>query len=210
MSPSRAAHAAAEDKAAASTPRILLLLRHAKAEQGHGKLDHQRELAARGRRDARAAGQWLSNASDAGVLPPGALDLVLCSTSERTRQTLEAVCAGGVSVTDAGFDERIYDAGAAGLLDVLREVPDSVRTVLMIGHAPGIPVLASALTRDLAGSAAAEGSAADGSDVADALVGDRLAQGFPTCGLAVLAFQGSWAALAPATAYLREFVVPRR
>lgn len=187
-----------------TAPHTLILLRHAKAEHGHGKLDHQRDLAARGRRDARAAGHWMSHASASGALPPGAVDLVLCSTSERTRQTLDAVCAGGMSITDAGFDERIYDAGAGGLLDVLREVPDSVRTVLMIGHAPGIPVLASALTRDRAGSTASEGS-----DVADGPVAERLSQGFPTCGLAVLAFEGPWASLAPETARLREFVVPR-
>ena len=174
--------------------RTLLLLRHAKAEQGHGKPDRDRELTARGRRDARAVGEWLRDASLVGVLPSAVLNLALCSTSERTRQSLDAVCAGGVSVKDARFDERIYDAGAAGLLDVLREVSDSINTVLMMGHAPGIPVLATALVQDGTGS----------TDAAE-----RLSRGFPTCGLAVLEFKGRWAALAPESAYLREFVVPR-
>jgi len=172
----------------------LLLLRHAKAEQAPGKPDHERKLAARGRKDARAVGEWLSDAVQAGVLPSSVVDLALCSTSERTRQTLDALCAGGVSVMDARFDTRIYDGSAASLMDVLLEVPDPVNTVLMIGHAPGIPLLATALAQDGAGSN-------------DAAV--RLSQGFPTSGLAVLGFKGRWAALAPGTAYLQEFVVPR-
>jgi phosphohistidine phosphatase len=169
--------------------RTLILARHAKAEQVEGKPDHDRALAPRGRKDARAIGAWLSDPSQVGVL-----DLALCSTSERTRQTLDAVWAGGASAKDIRFDERIYDGGAARLLDVLREVPDSVNTVLLIGHAPGVPVLATALAHNDSGS----------TDVID-----RLSLGFPTSGLAVLGFEGPWATLAPEAAYLKDFVVPR-
>ena len=172
-----------------TTQRTLMLLRHAKAEQVQGKLDYNRELALRGRSDARAVGEWLSDPSHAV-----ALDLVLCSTSERTRQTLDGLCAGGASVREVSFDERVYDASAAALLAVLREVSDSVNAVLMIGHAPGIPILATALARDGTGSTEAI---------------DRLSKGFPTSGLAILGFEGGWAALAPDAAYLREFVTPR-
>jgi len=174
--------------------RTLLLLRHAKAEQAPGKQDHDRKLAPRGRKDARAVGEWLRDAAHAGGLPSSDVDLALCSTSERTRQTLDAVCAGGASIKEARFDTRIYDGSAASLMDVLREVPDSINTVLMIGHAPGIPVLATALAQDGAGSPDAA---------------ERLSQGFPTSGLAVLGFEARWASLAPGTAYLQEFVVPR-
>jgi phosphohistidine phosphatase len=132
---------------------------------------------------------WLSDPSHA-VLH----ELALCSTSERTRQTLDGIRAGGASAGDTRFDERIYDASAAGLLELLREVPDSVSAVLMIGHAPGIPVLATSLARNDSGS----------TDVLD-----RLSRGFPTSGLAVLEFDGHWAELAPETAHLRDFVVPR-
>ena len=169
--------------------RTLLLLRHAKARHQEATPDHDRELASRGRDDSRAVGQWLSDPSRA--LAP---DLVICSTSERTRQTLVGLLAGGVSVGEVLFDERVYDAGATSLLDVLLAVPDSVMTVLMIGHAPGIPMLASGLALNAAGSN-------------DAL--ERLSKGFPTSGLAILGLEGGWAGLSPETAYLREFVVPR-
>lgn len=172
-----------------TSERTLILVRHAKAEHERDMLDHDRELASRGRKDARAIGVWLSDPSRAFVI-----DLAICSTAERTRQTLDGVRSGGTSVTEVRFDERVYDGGAAGLIGVLREVPDTANTVLVIGHAPGIPVLATTLARDGAGS----------TDAAE-----RLTQGFPTAGLAVLGFEGRWAALAPDTAHLRQFVVPR-
>lgn len=172
-----------------TSERTLILARHAKAKPDQNKPDHDRDLASRGHQDAHAVGVWLSDPSH-----PVALDLALCSTSERTRQTLRDICDGGASPTQTRFDRRIYDGGASGLLEVLREVPDSVTAVLMIGHAPGIPVLATALARNDSGS----------SDVLD-----RLSLGFPTAGLAVLGFDGSWAALAPEAAHLRDFVVPR-
>jgi phosphohistidine phosphatase len=167
----------------------LTLVRHAKAEQVPDKPDLERALAPRGRKDAEAIGVWLREAANAT-----APELALCSTSERTRQTLDAICAAGASVRETRFDERIYNAGAASLLEILREVPDSVRTVIVVGHAPGIPVLATALAHNQSGS----------SDVMD-----RLALEFPTAAVAVLGFSGQWATLAPETAYLRDFVVPR-
>jgi len=172
-----------------TSERTLTLVRHAKAENVQGKPDHDRELAARGRRDAVAVGEWLSDPSHAVVH-----DLALCSTSERTRQTLEGICAGGAPVGDTRFDDRIYDASAAHLLDVLREVPDTVMALMVIGHAPGIPVLATALAHNDSGT----------TDVMD-----RISLGFPTSAVAVLGFDGSWSRLAPETAYLRDFVVPR-
>lgn len=172
-----------------SSERTLTLVRHAKAEHPRGKPDHDRELAQQGRRDARAVGEWLSDPSHAVVH-----QLALCSTSERTRQTLAGICAGGAPVQETQFDERIYGASAAHLLDVLRGVPDTVQTVMVIGHAPGIPVLATALAHN---------------DPGPGDVVERLSLGFPTSALAVLGFDGSWSGLAPETAYLREFAVPR-
>lgn len=169
--------------------RTLTLVRHAKAEHLEDKPDHDRGLAPRGRKDAQALGVWLSDPANAAVP-----ELVICSDAERTRQTLDAIAAAGVSAKETRLDERIYNAGAASLLEVLREVPDSVSSVLVVGHAPGIPVLATALAHNDSGS----------TDIMD-----RLALEFPTSGVAVLGFNGGWASLAPETAYLRDFVVLR-
>ena len=172
-----------------TSERTLTLVRHSKTEHVAGKPDRDRELAPRGHRDAHAIGVWLSDPARAMVH-----GLALCSTSERTRQTLDGICAGGACAGEKRYDQRIYDASATILLEVLREVPDSVNAVLMIGHSPGIPVLATALVRD----------APESSDLMD-----RLSLRFPTSGVAVLGFAGSWSALAPESARLRDFVVPR-
>ena len=172
-----------------SSERTLALVRHAKAEHVQGKPDHDRDLSPRGRRDAHAIGVWLCDPSHAMVA-----DLTLCSTSQRTRATLDAILAGGALSADTRYEQGIYEASAATLLELLREVPDSVGTVLMIGHAPGIPVLATSLAHDDSGS----------SDIQD-----RLSLGFPTSALAVLGFSRRWSRLAPQSAYLRDFVVPR-
>jgi len=172
-----------------TSERTLTLIRHSKAEQQQDRRDHDRELATRGRKDARAVGVWLSDPSH-----PVSLELALCSSAERARQTLEGICSGGATFGQTRFDERIYNASAANLLEVLREVPDSVKAVLIVGHAPGIPVLATALAHSDSGSS-------------DAL--ERLSLGFPTSALATLGFEGSWAKLAPESASLRDFVVPR-
>jgi phosphohistidine phosphatase len=169
----------------ASEDRILVLLRHAKAEQVTGKPDHERELTARGRRDAEAAGRWLT---EHGI----GCDLVLCSTSARTLQTSQGI-AGNCAEAEVWEDRRIYAGGADQLLEVVREADPAASIVLMIGHAPGIPALASLL---------ADG---EGSVQAHRL----MAEGFPTCGLAVLRYSGHWSDLGYDDARLDFFAVPR-
>jgi phosphohistidine phosphatase len=169
----------------ASEDRILVLLRHAKAEQVMSKPDHDRELTARGRRDALAAGRWLTE-HDIGC------DLVLCSTSARTIQTSQGV-AGNCAEAEVWEDQRIYAGGPDQLLEVVREADPAANVVLMVGHAPAIPALASLL---------ADG---EGSVQAHRL----MAEGFPTCALAVLRYSGHWVDLGYDDARLDYFAVPR-
>jgi phosphohistidine phosphatase len=169
----------------AAEDRILVLLRHAKAEQDMGKPDHERELTARGRRDAAAAGRWLAE-HDIGC------DLVLCSTSARTVQTSQGV-AGNCAEADVWEDRRLYTAGPEQLLEVVREADPEASVVLVVGHAPGLPALASLL---------ADG---EGSVQAHRL----MAEGYPTCALAVLRYSGHWSDLGYDDARLDYFAVPR-
>lgn len=170
----------------AARDRTLILLRHAKAEQGGYDRDHERELTDRGKRDARAAGEWLR---DQGI----GLDEVLCSTSERTQQTAEGVWSGGCPETEVHLDRRIYGASPEALLDVVREADEDADVVMVVGHAPGLPTLAELLAD---GEGSAEGHRA-------------LAEGFPTCGLAVHRYRGRWRDLAFGDAPLERFHVCR-
>jgi phosphohistidine phosphatase len=170
----------------AARDRTLVLLRHAKAEGRHPDGDHDRELTERGHLDARAAGRWLFGN---GI----GLDEVLCSTAERTRQTAEGVWAGGCPETDVHLDRRLYNASPEGLLAVVQEADDDADVLMVVGHAPGIPALAELLAD---GNGRVEGHLA-------------LAEGFPTCGVAVLHYSGRWADLAFGGASLERFHVAR-
>ena len=115
-----------------SDDRTLVLLRHAKAEQVPGKPDHDRELTDRGARDAAAAGTWLR---DQGIVA----ELVICSTSRRTRQTWEFAARGGAHTEFVEYRRSVYQSGTSGILETIREDAGEVRTVVLVGHAPTHP-----------------------------------------------------------------------
>lgn len=142
---------------------ILAVLRHSKAEHDPALADRDRALTRRGRRDAAACGAWLRRV---GLVP----DLVLCSTALRTRQTWEHVSAAlgpGADWAQVSFESRLYDTGAATLLDVIRENPDEAGTVLTVGHNP------------------------DSHQLVVDLTGQREVA-FPTTALAVIRVTGRW------------------
>ncbi|MCX4785132.1 MULTISPECIES: SixA phosphatase family protein [unclassified Streptomyces] len=163
----------------------LIVLRHAKSAWPEGVPDHERPLAGRGRRDAPAAGRWLYEAQ---CVP----DLVICSTARRTRQTWDLVAAELGAAPEVVFEPRVYEASASALVSVVRDVPERRRTVLLIGHQPGVQDMVLSL-------------AGDGDD--EALTRARVK--YPTAAVAVLMLPGTWARLAPGTATLTDFAVPR-
>jgi phosphohistidine phosphatase len=65
---------------------------------------------------------------------------VLCSPARRAIETAE------LAGLDAGIDEQLYLAGAATLLERLRSVDDAIRSVLVVGHNPGLEDLATVLS----------------------------------------------------------------
>ena len=75
--------------------------------------------------------------------------------------------------------EALYLASAAQLLEVLRDVAETVRSVMLIGHNPGMHELAQMLAGTQAMADAGEAAR-------------RLAHGFPTGALAEFAIAGSW------------------
>jgi len=165
-------------------PRTLVLLRHAKSGYPPGVPDHDRPLASRGEHEAVLAGRWLARGP--------ALDLALVSTAERTRQTWALVSAELDPAPERRLEPRIYEAHVRDLIEVVASVDDSVESVLLVGHNPGLEDLAVELA----------GSCRD-----DALA--RLRGKFPTSAIAVLQWAGPWGVVAPGCADLVDFVVPR-
>jgi phosphohistidine phosphatase len=112
------------------------------------------------------------------------VDLVLCSSARRARDTLDLVAPPG----EVRIERELYGATAAEVLDRLRCVPDEVDAVMLIGHEPAIRELSVGLV-------------GRGSELAD--------RKFPTSALATLTFTGPWSSLAPGNAELAAFVTPR-
>ena len=162
------------------TIKRLYLLRHAKSSWDDPDLsDHDRPLAGRGRRAAKAIGAYLR---EHDIEP----DLVLCSSALRARETLERLELGAAAVQ---IEPELYAAGASALLARLRRVPDAVGSVMLVGHNPGLQDLALDLARPAP-------------DV------DELRVKYPTAALLTLILE-DWEALARGTADLAGFVRPR-
>lgn len=162
--------------------RTLVVMRHGKSGYPEGVPDFERPLAERGRRQAALAGDWMRE-----HLEP--IDAVLCSAATRTRETLAAT---GIEAP-AEFLDDIYGAWPGALLEVLRTAPADAETVLMVGHAPGMPALAETL-------------AGESSDPA---LLREIRAGFPTSAVAVLQTATAWSQINPGDATLVDYVVAR-
>jgi phosphohistidine phosphatase len=156
--------------------RRLIVMRHAKAGELPGGPDAERALNPRGRRDAAAAGDWLRAQ---GLIP----DLVLCSTARRARQTWQQVAAGLAAAVTVREDPRLYEAGAAELLAVIRAAPPDTATLMYVGHNPAAQELASGLLGQ--------------------------AEGFPTAAIAVIGLAVPWASAAAGDGALAGFWTSR-
>jgi phosphohistidine phosphatase len=169
--------------------RQLLLLRHAKSSWDDARLsDHARPLNARG---SRAAAVMAGEMRSLGLAP----DVVLCSSARRTLQTLEALQPFEDTPVVEVMDE-LYLAPWPTLIDVLRRVPETARSALLIGHNPGLHDLALALM-------GATGAALGGAGA------QRLAEGYPTAALAEFAVASHWAGIAEGGGRLVRFLCPR-
>lgn len=162
----------------------LLLLRHAKAERAHpGENDHERALSKQGRLDAAEIGEMIAGR---GERP----DLVLCSTSARTKETWEGVRQALATTPEVRFLPAMYDAD--DYIELLRMEGEEAESVLLIGHNPAAQKSAVALAADIGGKKGAE-----------------MSSHFPTAGLAILEFDGAWATLGPRRMRILAFLRAR-
>jgi phosphohistidine phosphatase len=167
--------------------RRLMLLRHAKSDRTQpGLRDHDRPLNERGRAAVPRIGAYMARHR----LMPGR---VVVSSSARTRETWALLAAAFAKRPPAVFEGRIYEAGPEAILEVIGETPAKIRSLLVIGHNPGLQVLALTLV-----------------GTGDAEARRRLAEKFPTGALAVIDFKlDDWRRLGPSTGALERFIAPR-
>jgi len=169
--------------------RQLLLLRHAKSSwDEHDTPDHDRPLNRRGQQAAAA----MRTAMEGLGLAP---DVVLVSTSRRTRQTLEAL-EPWAETPLVDQPAELYLAPAPTLLKAIQDVGAMARSVMVVGHNPGLHDLAMLLV-------GAQAASYDNADIR------RLAEGFPSCALAEFTVTGPWQELGEGGGRLTRFLCPR-
>ena len=119
--------------------RTLVVVRHAKSDWSIPADDHDRPLAPRGRRQAPAIGRWI-----AAHLPP--LDLAVVSTAARAAQTWDLAAAELPAPPPARAEPAAYTFSGEDLLELVRQLPESARTVCLVGHNPAVEELVESLT----------------------------------------------------------------
>jgi phosphohistidine phosphatase len=118
----------------------LYLLRHAKSSwDDASQQDFERPLNNRGRKACELIGEVIE---EKGI----DFDLVLVSTALRTRQTIEIVKDRAKLRGEVRYDERIYEATVSQLLEVISQVDNDRKSVLLVGHNPGLEGLLTLLT----------------------------------------------------------------
>ena len=127
--------------------RQLLILRHAKSSWANSSLDDwHRPLNERGLRDAPRVGEWLRAQS---LVP----DLIIASDAVRARTTAQMVATSAGYARELAVEPSLYLATPKDIIAVLNGVPDdTARSVMIVGHNPGLEDLIEQLTgegRDL-------------------------------------------------------------
>ena len=159
----------------------LLIIRHAKSSWADSQLrDYDRPLNDRGRRNAPEMGQRLARK---GLIP----DAVVSSAARRARETTLALAAEtGVPESLIQFEQSLYLADEARLLQRMHGFRDDWQRVWLVGHNPDLTDLANRLS-------------------------DYETDNIPTCAVFRVAFDiEHWRDLVPGEGRLIEFDTPKR
>jgi len=165
----------------------LTLLRHAKAG-ARDIPDQERQLAPEGRRQCPRVADHLRHA---GRLP----QLVLCSSSARTRETWDLVAEALPEASpEVRYLESLYLGEVADVLTAVAGASSAVVDILVVGHEPTM----SETALWLAGEASDAGSLA------------LVQVGVPTASLLLLSTDDPWQHLTRSGATLSDVLTSRR
>jgi phosphohistidine phosphatase len=173
--------------AALPSTRTIVVVRHAKAEDA-AATDRARELTERGRADATAVGELLSD-----ILDPDAETVALVSPAARARQTWAAAAAELAAPPEERELDELYAAGGDDVVDLLALLPDEIEVAIVVGHNPAMEALVQQVDNG------------DDEDLTRRL--DE--RGLPTAAVAVLELDGPWSGLEVSSCRLVRLEEPR-
>jgi phosphohistidine phosphatase len=161
--------------------KLLTLIRHAKSSWDFPELpDFDRPLNKRGQRNAPDMGKRLA---DLGIRP----DLIVTSPARRAIDTARIIAEAVEYPSETLRQEpRIYEATPGELIRVITGLPDDCGHAFLVGHNPGLTLLANTLT----------GSSIDN---------------VPTCGVVRCVLDlDTWSKTEPGCGRLIDFDYPKR
>jgi phosphohistidine phosphatase len=148
--------------------------------------DAARPLSERGEAAARLMGGYLARHA---LIP----DRVLCSPARRARDTWGGIAAQWAANVEVVFDQRLYEATPQMILSAIRAQNDAARTLLVIGHNPGLQEAAELLIA-----------------AGDVELREQLREKFPTAALAVIDFAiDKWKSIHERSGRLDRYTTPR-
>lgn len=167
--------------------RRLILLRHAQAEASEpGMADRARVLSERGRKDAGKIGAYMASHA---LIP----DRVMISPAARTQESWKLASPAFGSPPALLPADALYDATPEAIIGLIKAAPNAAQSLLVIAHNPGVHE--AALTLIATG---------------DIDTRERLREGLPTSGLAVIDFAfDAWSKVRPQSGRLERFISPK-
>lgn len=165
--------------------KVLTLLRHAKSGWDQpGLRDFDRPLNRRGHKAAALIGRTLK-------AERMSFDAVIASPAVRVLETLDGVTETYGSDLAPAFHDDLYLASPAVLLDHAHRTDDAAASLLIVGHNPGLEMLALMVSGHGA-------------------LADTLAEKYPTAAVAVIRFDvENWSQVAEGRGTLTRFIRPR-
>ena len=120
--------------------KTLILMRHANAEaRENDQHDADRPLNRKGKKVARKTGKVMKHSA---ILP----QRILASSARRTNETAKEVSKQLSTKPEIVFLDALYLATPHAFIDALRELPDELGCVMIVGHNPGMREFLQILT----------------------------------------------------------------
>lgn len=160
----------------------ITFIRHAKSSWEDPTLkDFSRPLNEKGKNDAPLMALHLQ-------LKNQPFDLVISSSSVRTKQTLSLMCPNlNYSIDDVVWERAFYHASMNTLFMMINPLPEVIEHVCIVGHNPGI------------------------TEIVNSLQNQKLIDNVPTCGIVSLIYQGkTWNDLRASTCELDYYLYPKQ
>lgn len=125
----------------------LYIVRHAKAEDRAPFLtDHARKLTPDGTIAAARMGRHLRGQS---IRP----DRIISSTAARAKSTAEVMAEQvGFDPAEIELNEHLYEGGPKAYLAAVNALPNTVQSIMLVGHNPDVSYFAEFLTHQSTGS----------------------------------------------------------